>query len=454
MAIHHRRRSDEKEEESVFISMTDLMISILFIIMILMAYFSLRDDPNIETIEKSKFDKLEIELALSEELVEKRDRRIARLLELIEVFKIEIKKLEVDVSILKKDLKLVETQRDEAISKNIKYQEDILVLEALLDDYERELKGIEELQRAIEIQKKISDNLSKENNKLKLDKLALKDELKGKVPKKRVVDQQAVISDLEKDIGALRKDIATQALQIDELKEKLKNFEKRSIETVLNAIARDRRHLLESIRQSLEDSKIKVEVFNDSGIVRFSEKALRFGSAQYEPTTAGREVIKILAEVLSKELPCFTLGPKTEINLKCNPNTSIVETVQIEGHTDNIPISQSTINRGIIKDNLQLSTMRAAETFRIVIKNNPNILEFFNANNIFNDDFNIKDKPGQSVLSVSGYGDARPIEFENTIEARSANRRIDLRFIMMTPRNLNQANKIAKNIKLGMEKNR
>ena len=50
MAIHSRRKVEENEEESVFISMTDLMISILFIIMILMAYFSTRIDPNIQVV--------------------------------------------------------------------------------------------------------------------------------------------------------------------------------------------------------------------------------------------------------------------------------------------------------------------------------------------------------------------------------------------------------------------
>ena len=70
MAIHSRRQVEESEEESVFISMTDLMISILFIIMILMAYFSLRIDPDIQMVEKSKYEKVKIDLEVAEELIE------------------------------------------------------------------------------------------------------------------------------------------------------------------------------------------------------------------------------------------------------------------------------------------------------------------------------------------------------------------------------------------------
>ena len=160
-----------------------------------------------------------------------------------------------------------------------------------------------------------------------------------------------------------------------------------------------------------------------------------------------------MAKVLSEELPCFVLGPHTKINLVCNPNSSIIETIQIEGHTDDIPISQATINKGKIKDNLELSTLRAAETWRIVVKNQPSIQEFFNAEYYSLGDFDIKSKPGQAILSVSGYGDARLVNEGKSKLARAENRRIDLRFIMMTPRSLREADIVAERIKLGMGEN-
>ena len=59
-------------------------------------------------------------------------------------------------------------------------------------------------------------------------------------------------------------------------------------------------------------------------------------------------------------------------------------------------------------------------------------------------------KPGQAVLSVSGYGAARPINKGTTKTAKAENRRIDLRFIMMTPRNLDEADILGQKIKQGV----
>ena len=68
-------------------------------------------------------------------------------------------------------------------------------------------------------------------------------------------------------------------------------------------------------------------------------------------------------------------------------------------------------------------------------------------------DFDIRFRPGQAVLSVSGYGDARPINKGNINTANAENRRIDLRFIMMTPRSLDEADIIGNKIKQGVEGN-
>ena len=49
---------------------------------------------------------------------------------------------------------------------------------------------------------------------------------------------------------------------------------------------------------------------------------------------------------------------------------------------------------------------------------------------------------GQPVLSFAGYGETRPINQDDTDEARAQNRRIDIRFILQTPRNLLQVKEI------------
>ena len=446
MAIHSRRQIEESEEESVFISMTDLMISILFIIMILMAYFSLRIDPDIQMVEKSKYEKVRLDLEVAEELIKIKDDQIKQQGVEIDRLKDKISDLESIIRSLNKDLENIKIKLDQEIDKNTDYREKIIILKQRLEDNEKNLETIKNLERQVVLLNLQVESLSNTNKDLR-------NQLKGTVPKELLADQEVLITNLRMTITKLSKQVEDLEAAIRELEKKLEQYKKRSMETVLDAISRDRKNLLNSIKQQLAKLQIKVEVHYDSGIVRFGEKALKFRSGKYEPDEAGINVITTLAKILSEELPCFTLGPHTKINIKCNPNSSIVETIQIEGHTDNIPVSAGTIAQGKIKDNLQLSTMRAAETWRVVADKNPEILEFFNAEYYEDKDFDIRFRPGQAVLSVSGYGDARPINKGNTKAANAENRRIDLRFIMMTPRSLDEADIIGNKIKQGVEGN-
>jgi len=443
MAIHSRRKGEESEEESVFVSMTDLMISILFIIMILMAYFSTRTDPNIQVVEKSKYEKVLLELETAEELNGILDNQIKQQKEEIKDLKVKISDLKKIILKLKKELKSKEEELINEIAKNTGYLEKIIILQNKLDANEKDLDKIIELERQVMLLNLQIKTLSKTNEDLM-------NKLMGTVPKELFVDQEILIINLQKVIYEQKLQVEDLEERIRYLEKELEDYTKRSMETILDAISRDRKNLLISIKKQLAKLQIKVEVHYDSGIVRFGEKALKFGSGKYEPDEAGINVITTLAKILSKELPCFTLGPHTKINVECNPNNSIVETIQIEGHTDNDPVSQRTIALGNIKDNLQLSTMRAAETWRVVADKNPEILEFFNAEYYKDEEFNIKSKSGQAVLSVSGYGDARPINKGTTKTAKAENRRIDLRFIMMTPRNLDEADILGQKIKQGV----
>ena len=436
MAIHSRRKGEESEEESVFVSMTDLMISILFIIMILMAYFSTRIDPNIQVVEKSKYEKVLLELEAAEELIGTLNYENKQQKE-------KISDLEKIILNLKEELENIKIELDQEIGKNAAYRERIIILEKELKNIEKKLDVINDLRRKIVLLNLEVVNLNKINKELR-------DKLSGTVPKELLANQEILIRKLRMTITTLKKQVEDLEVIILKLQKELEEYQKRSMETVLDAISRDRKNLLISIKEQLAKLQIKVEVHYDSGIVRFGEKALKFGSGKYEPDEAGINVISTLAKILSEELPCFTLGPHTKIDVECNPNSSIVETIQIEGHTDNDPVSQRTIALRNIKDNLQLSTMRAAETWRVVTNKNPEILEFFNAEYYEDEDFDIRYKPGQAVLSVSGYGAARPINKGTTKTAKAENRRIDLRFIMMTPRNLDEADILGQKIKQGV----
>ena len=77
----------------------------------------------------------------------------------------------------------------------------------------------------------------------------------------------------------------------------------------------------------------------------------------------------------------------------------------------------------LIKDNQELSNKRALSAFN-AITSNEKISSLKNSNNEF-------------LLSVSGYGDKRPLPCFDTQEVcYSKDRRIDLRFIMEIPKKM------------------
>ena len=92
----------------------------------------------------------------------------------------------------------------------------------------------------------------------------------------------------------------------------------------------------------------------------------------------------------------------------------LLETLLIEGHTDNVPVAPG--NR--FRDNLELSSMRAATVHRMIAACEPGVERLLST-----DDY--------PVLSTSGYGYTRPAIRDTGRTAE--NRRIDLRFLLEPP---------------------
>lgn len=173
--------------------------------------------------------------------------------------------------------------------------------------------------------------------------------------------------------------------------------------------------ILESMREALSDRGIDVAIDPRNGVLHLQERALRFssGSAVLEPQY--QEVTATVAEVLSDILPCYA-NEDTYVQHACTVNMAQhwIEALFVEGHTDNVPY---------LGGNLKLSTERAVNTYAALIAAAPALGEMRNPN-------------GEYLLSVSGYGEKRPLspESNDTPEGRTANRRIDLRIIMATPK--------------------
>lgn len=165
---------------------------------------------------------------------------------------------------------------------------------------------------------------------------------------KELARKEAIIEDLEK--------------RIRERDEYLKNI-LGSIEDALKQYSTD------ELTIEQRDGKIYVALSNN----------LLFDSGKTALNNSGKVALEKLAEAL-----------------KINPDISII----VEGHTDSIPI-----RGGAIKDNWDLSVLRATSVVRILTE-----------------DYDLP--PDQ--ITPSGKGETRPVASNSTPEGRALNRRIEI----------------------------
>ncbi len=166
----------------------------------------------------------------------------------------------------------------------------------------------------------------------------------------------------------------------------------------------------------------KVEIDTENGVLSLHDDIL-FDTAQYELTPVGKERVKTVANVLMQVLPCYAdFEDASQKPENCEPEIHKIDAVFIEGHTDSVPLGQ----HGVIADNLDLSALRATHTFRTLVADEPKLDTLVN----------LSGERAVPIFSVSGYGDQRPtLDATGTPdEINKRNRRIDLRFLMITPR--------------------
>jgi len=146
---------------------------------------------------------------------------------------------------------------------------------------------------------------------------------------------------------------------------------------------------------NFEGKGLTVEQRNGKVYVSMENKLL-FESGSWEVNSRGRNAVVALGKVL---------GDNKEI------------AVLIEGHTDNVPYGE----KGLIKNNWDLSTKRATAIVNILTENN----------NIPKDN-----------LTAAGRGEYAPIGTNSTPEGRAKNRRIE---VVLTPK-LDEINKLLNDI--------
>lgn len=196
----------------------------------------------------------------------------------------------------------------------------------------------------------------------------------------------------------------------------------RDVTEQLSGADKTRTQILKQLEQTLKSKGVQVTIDTQNGVLRLPD-AILFDSARAELKPAGTVAIGHLAEALNDVLPCYTdLPSPSPPRPRSCPNTPHrIESLYIEGHTDDVPLNAGTQ----FKDNWDLSVVRATNTYRALVGVAPQ-LSMRCAR---------KATDCEPILSVSGYGPQRPVydPAGTPEERRQRDRRIDLRILMVAP---------------------
>ena len=218
----------------------------------------------------------------------------------------------------------------------------------------------------------------------------------------------------------------------------------------LTAGPETRDRILGEIARRLSAAGMNVEVLPEQGVLRLSDNAINFPSGGETPIAEHHTNVSALAQALSEVLPCHVAArsgadetpPRTvrgsgsveaaipggrTLPAWCRPRPPaaayecqeerwpwLLDTLLIEGHTDDVPVAAGHRFR----NNLELSSMRSATVLRMIADCEPAVR-------------GLRNSQGHPVLSTSGYGHTRPATSDP--EELDENRRIDLRILLEPP---------------------
>jgi chemotaxis protein MotB len=275
---------------------------------------------------------------------------------------LESKNAEMKETIAKEQKELYGLQRDSAIlGTNLrllsnKYDKLNMVNDQLLDKYNKLLLGAEK------------DNAS----------------LSGKLQ----LTQEQLLKK-EDELKALELRLNKQQQDLDALAAELKKREARVNE--LEAILKSKDQATADLKKKLQDALMGFEgkgltITQKNGKVYVSmDESLLFSSGKTAVEPKGIEALKNVAKVLEQN---------ADIN------------ILVEGHTDDVPMA----GKGEIKDNWDLSVIRATSVTKIILQNS---------------------KTDPKRITSAGRGEFFPLDPAKTPEARKKNRRTEL---ILTPK--------------------
>ncbi len=192
---------------------------------------------------------------------------------------------------------------------------------------------------------------------------------------KELEEKEKALNEEQKRLEKLQSDLASRSERIDEL-EKLINDKEEKMANLRTTLA--------NALTNFEGKGLTVEQ-RDGKVYVSMENKLLFDSGSWNVGTEGKKAVQELAKVLA-----------------ANEDIAVL----IEGHTDDDPYRGS----GQLSDNWDLSTKRASEVLRLVLKN--------------------KDINPQN-LTAAGRGEFAPVATNETRDGKAKNRRIE---VILTPK--------------------
>lgn len=249
---------------------------------------------------------------------------------------------------------------------------------------EKQLKDINELSAKLDESTRNLRNTTENNLRLSQMNTELEDQLKS-IKTGSSEEIARLMDKLQKTQSDLQKREDNLKLAQNELEQRSTRM--RELEDALS----QKDEAVKQLRQKVMDALLG---FNNKGLtiqekngkvyVSLDEQLL-FKTGQWEVDPKGQQALTDLAEVLGQ-----------------NPDINVL----VEGHTDDVPMRGT----GMVKDNWDLSVMRATAVTRILLKNKA-----------------VEPKR----ITSAGRGEFFPVDELKTAEARKKNRRTE---IILTPR--------------------
>jgi len=196
-------------------------------------------------------------------------------------------------------------------------------------------------------------------------------------------DLTGQVAKLDETTASLKKDKEEALASLEAEKEELKRVEeeKAAKETEIKRLSGTYEDLAASLRSEIAQGDIKIKQVRDRLTINVVDRILfDSGSAKIKP--AGLKVMKTVSEVLKKVAD---------------------KQIRIDGHTDNVPIGAGLKER--FPSNWELSTARATSVVRYLIDEGGLVPE---------------------LLTAAGHADTQPVAANDSEEARSKNRRIEI----------------------------